>query len=134
MLYKKNKNPCVGVFFFIKLLESLFNKVSVLRAYNFIKKRLQHKCFSVKIGKFLTAPILENICKRLLMGNILQNYIFFVRKILTNHTQWKLCLTQFSTRMAASDLFHMFTQSIKFYTFQYSVLKSRDVWKMWFIK
>ena len=34
--------------------------------------------------------------------------------------------TQFSTRngrLAASDLFHMFTQSIKFYTFHYHVLK-----------
>ena len=28
----------------------------------------------------------------------------------------KLCFAQFITRMAASDLFHMFTQSIKFYT------------------
>ena len=36
--------------------------------------------------------------------------------------------------LAASDLFHMFTQSIKFYTFYYHVLKSTDVWKMWFIK
>ena len=30
--------------------------------------------------------------------------------------------------------FHMFTQSIKFYTFHYYVFKSTDVWKMWFIK
>ena len=29
--------------------------------------------------------------------------------------------------MAASDLFHMFTQSTKFYTFNYQVLKSTDV-------
>ena len=28
---------------------------------------------------------------------------------------------------AASDLFHMFTESIKFYTFYYHVLKSTDV-------
>ena len=36
--------------------------------------------------------------------------------------------------LAASDLFHMFTQSIKFHTFHYPVLKSTDVWKMWLIK
>ena len=36
--------------------------------------------------------------------------------------------------LAASDLFHMFTESIEFYTLYYQVLKSTDVWKMWFIK
>ena len=36
----------------------------------------------------------------------------------------KLCFTQFITRMAAwLLLFHMFTQSIKFYTFRHYVLK-----------
>ena len=29
--------------------------------------------------------------------------------------------------LAASDIFHMFTQSIKFYTFYYYLLKSTDV-------
>ena len=32
---------------------------------NFIKKRLQHRCFPVNIGKFLRKPILENICEQL---------------------------------------------------------------------
>ena len=36
--------------------------------------------------------------------------------------------------LAASDLFYMFTRSIKFYTFDYHILKSTDVWKRWFIK
>ena len=31
--------------------------------------------------------------------------------------------------LANSDLFHMFTQSIKFYTFYHHVLNSTDVWK-----
>ena len=35
---------------------------------------------------------------------------------------------------AASDLFHMFTESIKFYTFYYHTLKSTNVWKESFIK
>ena len=35
---------------------------------HFIKKRLQHKCFPVIIGKFLRAPILKNICERLLLA------------------------------------------------------------------
>ena len=31
------------------------------------KKRLQHKCFSVKFAKLLRIPMLRNICKRLLL-------------------------------------------------------------------
>ena len=31
---------------------SLFNKVAGLKACNFIKKRLQHRCFPVKFAKF----------------------------------------------------------------------------------
>ena len=32
--------------------------------------------------------------------------------------------------LTVSNLFHMFTQSIKFYTFYYHVLKSTDILKM----
>ena len=39
----------------------------------------------------------------------------------------KLCFTQVSTRMAASDLFYVFTQSIRLHTFYYHILKSIDV-------
>ena len=34
---------------------------------NFIKKRLQHRCFPVNIAKFLRTFILKNICERLLL-------------------------------------------------------------------
>ena len=47
--------------------ECLFNKDAGLRACNFIKKRLQQKCFPVKFKKFLRTPILKNICKRLFL-------------------------------------------------------------------
>ena len=47
--------------------ESLFKKVSGLKAYIFIKKRLQQKCFPVKFLKFLGTPISKNICERLLL-------------------------------------------------------------------
>ena len=33
-----------------------------------IKKKLQHRCFPVNIAKFLTTPILKNICERLLLA------------------------------------------------------------------
>ena len=35
------------------MLESLFNEVAGLKAWNFIKKRLQHLYFPVKFAKFL---------------------------------------------------------------------------------
>ena len=31
---------------------------------NFIKRRLQHMCFSVNIARFLKSPMLKNICER----------------------------------------------------------------------
>ena len=56
------------------VLESLFNKaadlnnkVVGLQVCNLIKKRLQYRCFPVNSAKFLTKPILKNICERLLL-------------------------------------------------------------------
>ena len=43
------------------VLEYLFNKAADLQTCNFIKKRLQHSCFSVYIPKVLRAPISKNI-------------------------------------------------------------------------
>ena len=42
------------------MLESLFNKVAGPQASIFIKKRLQHRSFSVKLAKFLRTPFLKN--------------------------------------------------------------------------
>ena len=57
------------------MLEPLFNKAADLQVCNFIKKRLQHRCFSCDIEKFLRIPILKNICERLLL---------FIQKICWN--------------------------------------------------
>ena len=38
------------------VLESLFNKVAGLKVCNFIKKRLQGRCFPVNVGKFFMTP------------------------------------------------------------------------------
>ena len=53
------------------VMEWLFNKVSNLKACNFIKKRLQRRCFHVIIARFLRVPILKNICERLLLQMII---------------------------------------------------------------
>ena len=41
------------------VLEFLLNKVAGLKACNFVKKRLQHKCFTLNIAKFLTDFFIE---------------------------------------------------------------------------
>ena len=46
----------------------LINLQAFRQAWKFIKKIFQHGCFSVKFTKFLRAPILKNICKRLLLN------------------------------------------------------------------
>ena len=38
-------------------------KVAGLKVYNFIKMRLQNRCFPVNIAKLLRTPILKNICE-----------------------------------------------------------------------
>ena len=42
------------------VLESLFSKVASLEASNFIKKRLQYRCFHVNIAKFLRIFYIKN--------------------------------------------------------------------------
>ena len=44
------------------MLESLFNNVAKLKDCNFIKERLQHRCFPVNNAKFLTTHFLQNTC------------------------------------------------------------------------
>ena len=57
------------------------------------------------------------------------------RNTLNDTHRKKLCFTQLSTRiycnksLATSDLFSMFTQSIKFYKFHCYILNSKDVLK-----
>ena len=43
------------------MLDFLFNKGAGLQARNFMKKRLQHKCFPMKFATFLRTPILKNM-------------------------------------------------------------------------
>ena len=72
------------------MLESLFDKVAALKAYNFIKKRLGHSCFTVKFLRtsfFYRAPLVATsrycsfdcrILDKLKLGGF-----FMVFKILT---------------------------------------------------
>ena len=46
-------------------------KLQSLQACNFLKKRLQHRCFRMSITRFLRTLILKNICEQLLLNIIL---------------------------------------------------------------
>ena len=89
------------------MLESLFNKVAGLRACNFIKKRLQHRCFPVKFANLLRTLILKNICERPHLDTIIfhrfncENPFRFLCHFLKSNFWWKEefttqlnCLTQ----------------------------------------
>ena len=52
------ENTCVGV---------SFNKLAGPQADNFIKKRLQYRCFPLNITKFFRTLILKSICERLFL-------------------------------------------------------------------
>ena len=67
------------------MLKYLFNKIKGLKAWNFIKKRLEHKCFPVKFRKFLRTTfftehlrwlLLEGVCERSSLVKILQSCHF----------------------------------------------------------
>ena len=46
------------------MLESIFNKFVGLQASNFIKKKIQNRCFPEKLAKFVRPTILKNICEQ----------------------------------------------------------------------
>ena len=59
-------------------------------------------------------------------GGVIQGDTCWTLFCINDTHREKMCFTQFSTKngcLAASDLFNMFTQSVKFYTFHYHVLR-----------
>ena len=62
-VYKKEKNS----WFQSELDKSSHQRCSVKKTSNSIKKRLKHRCFLVKLAKFLRMPIFKNTYRRPLM-------------------------------------------------------------------
>ena len=56
------------------VLEPLFDKVAGSQTYNFIKKRLQHRCFPVKYAKYLGTPFFTEDLRWLLLSFIRCNF------------------------------------------------------------
>ena len=73
-----------------------------LQVCNFIKKRLQHRCFPVNIAKCLRALILKYICERLLLKN--------ERKIWLGFYWWRVISSVLKTIVQS----HYFQFDLKF--------------------
>ena len=59
------------------MLESLCNKVAGLHAWNFIKKKLQHRCFPINTANFLGIPFSIEHLRWLLLSSPHKNCKFF---------------------------------------------------------
>ena len=79
---------------------SLFNKITGLNSFNFIKKRLQHRCFTVKYAKILRTPCFtEHLWWLLLLFHICWAQVLlcvthtdlFTSKYLTWSCKWIIC-------------------------------------------
>ena len=73
----------------IHVLDSLFKKASGPQASKFIKKRLQHRYFPVKLARFSRALFLQNTPRWLVFktsnSNILFNLLQLVTLTMTNY-------------------------------------------------
>ena len=75
------------------VLESLLDKVPILQACNFIKKRLQHSCFPVKFAKYLRTP-------------------FFYRTPMVAGCFWSTVLSEAFVDISCGECFMSHTRSI----------------------
>ena len=82
------------------VLESHFNKVADLKSCNFIKKRLQHRCFLVKFLKFLRIPLFKNICEQLLLYIMLER----INPLSANPPKWSNTFEQYVGKLPTSCL------------------------------
>ena len=66
VFHKKAVFKNLAIFIGKHLCRSAFiNENASFQSCNFIKKRVQHRCFPVTIAKFLRTSVLKNICERL---------------------------------------------------------------------
>ena len=67
------------------VLESLFEKIARLMACNFIKKRLQHRCFPVNMAKIFNSTYFKEYLQLLLDCFLL--YMLGYQKLLKKYTK-----------------------------------------------
>ena len=97
LLYSQENTP---------VLESLFNKVASLKACNFIKKRLQHRCFPVNIARFLRTA-LQNIS-----GGWLCRFAFHVILVFRINNAKSLIMLSYSYPLCIKVLCYLQSEKI----------------------
>ena len=111
--YRSSRRRCSVKKVFLKVsqvsqktpvLESLFNKVTGFQV-NYIKKRIQHRCFPVNNAKFLRTPILKKICIKLLL------VLVFCKNRNARPTVFFIILTR--TKRLRSNLMHFLKESLR---------------------
>ena len=111
---------------FISLEGIFFQYLGFISVYSVLKKLSEHIYFYIyQKHYFIHFCCLFSKSSKAFSASLTR--LSGKKCVLLNSVKTQFCL-------ASSDLFHLFTQSIKFYTFHYHVLNSTDVWKMWFIK
>ena len=118
------------------VLESLFNKVAGLKAYNLIKKRLRHRCFPVNIAKLLrTAFFIEQLWWLLLdfLQNLLKTTVkkiifqySFSQKFLRNYF---LVLAEAFLKITPLPVFRSFCLSLNM-SEAYLELSQASIWSL----
>ena len=112
-----------------------FYLIKIIQTCNFLKKRLQHRCFPAKFAKFWRTSILKNICEWLLLkiGKIvvLENVLYpksliHFRPMFPFYTPWKC---------QKSPSFLMFSGSIgREYWLDMDLLRMTSVIRSSFVK
>ena len=116
MFYKKAVLKIYIIHRKTPLLELLFNKVAGLKNWNFIKMRLQHRCFPVSNAQLfrtptLKIPTLKNICEILLLKGW---YWFSINEILKFYHRDIMGISPFAFRWLF--LLGFFCKTINYFT------------------
>ena len=69
------KSSHLQMFFKVGFLGALFNRAAGLQACDFIKKRLQYRCFPVSIAKLLRTPFFTEHLRWLLLAPVIVAFL-----------------------------------------------------------
>ena len=93
----------------------MFFKIGVLQVCNFIKKRLQHRCFPVKLAKFLKTPFFKEQLWWLLL------YILYTHGVTCNLSRWNNGYNSIYKKESVSQLFLYLHQTIALWVDSFSL-------------
>ena len=66
-------------YYWLLLVTGGYCSLLLVPTFSMNEKRLQHRCFLVKLKKFLRTSIFKNICEQLLLQDITEETVFFLQ-------------------------------------------------------